>query len=177
MDSRTLEQRAADATAAGAARHRHTELRHAALGVVAQVGEVAHADQLELVVVDAEHGIMVEVDAVHVGFDHVVANRLAETEQAIVLAQGEEMLQQARAVMGGQLAHQNGGAVGGLRRCSCLAQIFVGQCVDSLAQFERVHVKSFLVRSQIKIGTALVFCQPLFPGSVRDSGKHHLDAA
>ncbi|MCY1224925.1 hypothetical protein D9M72_371030 [compost metagenome] len=82
---------------------------------------------------------MVEVDAVDIGFDHVVAHGLAKTEQAILLAQGEEMLQQARAMVGRQLAHQYGGAVGGLCGFGCLAQIFVGQCADGLAQFERVH--------------------------------------
>ncbi|MNT52734.1 hypothetical protein D3C72_1897730 [compost metagenome] len=59
-------------------------------------------------------------------------------------------------MVGRQLAHQYGGAVGGLGGFGCLAQIFVGQCADGLAQFERVHDISLLVQSKIKI--ALCWC-------------------
>ncbi|MNN07088.1 hypothetical protein D3C81_1199060 [compost metagenome] len=94
---------------------------------------------------------MVEVDAVHVGFDHVVANGLAKTEQAIFLAQGEKMLEQARAVMRGQLPHQDGGALSGPAGGTGLggtAKIFIGYGTDGLAQFERVHF-GFLLRQSV----------------------------
>ena len=46
-------------------------------------------------------------------------------------------------MMGSQLSHQGGGTLGSLARLGCTAKIFVGDCADGLAQFERVHLVSF----------------------------------
>ncbi|OMP13256.1 iron-sulfur cluster co-chaperone protein HscB, mitochondrial-like protein [Corchorus olitorius] len=138
MHGGTLEQRAAHALAARRFRHRHAELRHAPLRVVAQVGEVAHAGQFQTLVVDAENLVVVEIDAVDVRLDDVIPHHLAETQQAVFLAQGKQVFEQARPVMRSKLAHQYGGTRRALRSFR-FVDVVLGDDADGLAQFERVH--------------------------------------
>ncbi len=99
---------------------------------------MADADQGQAVVIDAEHFVVVEIDAVDIGFDDVIAHHLAEAQQAVLVAQGEQVLEQARPMMRGELAHQHGGSRRALRRFG-LVDVVLGDDADGLAQFERVH--------------------------------------
>ena len=113
-------------------------LRDNPQGRVAEFGEVANAHQLQALIIDAEDLVVVEVDAVDVRFDDVIAHHLAETQQAVFLAQCEQVFEQARPVVRSKLAHQHGGTRRTLRGFR-LVDVVLGDDADGLAQFERVH--------------------------------------
>ena len=99
---------------------------------------MAHARQLQTLVVDAEDLVVVEIDAVDVRLDHVIPHHLAESQQAVFLAQGEQVFEQARPVVRSKLAHQHGGTRRALR-CFRFVDVVLGDDADGLAQLERVH--------------------------------------
>jgi len=101
----------------------------------------------------------------------VVTNRLAEAEQAIFLAKGEKMLEQARAMVGSQFTNQNGVTMGCLACFGCTAEIFVGYGSDGLAQFERIHLVSFF-SDRYKNSTDAVYAHALSCDDAPDPGKH-----
>ena len=68
---------------------------------------MAHADQLQPVVIHAKDLVVVEVDAVDVRFDHVIAHHLAKAQQAVFFAQGQQVFEQARPMVRGKLTHQH----------------------------------------------------------------------
>jgi hypothetical protein len=86
-----FEQCAADATPARILRYGYAELGGARAVVIPKGHEMPHAVQRQLTVVDAEHGVALEVDAIHVVFDRPVARRQIETEPAVFVIEREKM--------------------------------------------------------------------------------------
>jgi hypothetical protein len=91
MDLRALEQRAADALAAMAGKHRHAELH-----VTGAARKMRRAEEAKLVVEHAERGVVLEVDARQVIAHRVVADGDAEAQPPILCLELEEVLLEDR---------------------------------------------------------------------------------
>ena len=115
MDRGAFEELGAHADAARAFEDRHAELGRPLLAVGWQIGEVAHADEFQPVVIDAEHLVAREIDRAHVVFDHVVGGGLTETQETIVRVEREKVREQRIEIGRRQFAHENGTAMSRLR--------------------------------------------------------------
>ena len=114
-----VEEAPADATAAHLWVHRNAKFGQ---GAVTLEGQVGHGHQHQLVVEDAEDLVAAKVQVLDVAADLLVAGDMAEAQVAILLAQGQQMLQHTGPVVHGQRAHrQPAPGLGGRRGV-------VGQC-------------------------------------------------
>jgi len=89
--------------AAGAAPALSLENRDAELGVPLRAPEMGRGDQVEIVPGDAEHRVALEIDARYIAADRMVAERHAEAQAPVLLAQREKVPLEGRALEARQL--------------------------------------------------------------------------
>ncbi|CAG9191507.1 hypothetical protein BCAR13_1040052 [Paraburkholderia caribensis] len=115
-DGGALEQLRTDSLAAYAFRHRHAEFSGARVALSGQISQMADADQLQMAVEHAEHGIAAEIQHANVVFDDVVRRDLTEAQQAIVFVEFEEVSEQTLAVFLAEFPDQNRRAASDVQR-------------------------------------------------------------
>src|SRR5438105_15777619 len=85
------EERATDAAIAVSRQHAHAELRMAVA-----LREVRCADDAQFIVQNAEHGVALEIDALHVSANRKIVEAGAEAKPPVFAREGQEMALQRR---------------------------------------------------------------------------------
>src|ERR1700712_4930870 len=136
-----LEQAASDSTTARAFQHGYAELCCAFVAFNWQIGQVTNADQIQLFVKHAEHGVTRKIDIPDIVLDHMIWHDLAEAQLAVIFVESQEVGEETVAVARGQLTDENGQTTGSRLRT-------IGCCEDrcSVAVERHVHDGGSLIR-------------------------------